>query len=543
MRHVLFVSVVGSVLGGSAGCAALHGLDEYTTADTLPPDAAIAADGGAPQPVTESGTPEIGCRSNRDCTDRTTSSAAPADGDAGGPVVCVKATGACVTLVTPDCPRVVGDYADDDAILVGTLVSDAEPGALEQAAVLAAEEINAAGGGLPPTVADGRARPLVVVGCNAGGDVLRAARHLVEALHVPAIVGPASAEAVVDVTQQVSAKGGTAIMTPTSLASTIANLADGDLTWRAIPSDAQRAKLVIEQLEDLETVLRTTRSLTSVKLAIVHPTNTIGLSARDAIRGKLILNGRFIDDAANAASVSIDAYQAGDAASEHAIATKYAVTFKPDMVFITAAEQVANVIVPLEQALTAARVVERPYYVLTDASKTRGLLDAVASTELPPDIRRRIRGVGVKPEAGSVPVLDAFRAAFATRYGSPPSGPEAAASYDAMYAFAYAIAATSATPLSGASVAHGLRTLEVGGAANVGAAGVTPNLHDLSAGRSVSLRGTFGLMHWDASGDIKGGTVEVWCVGTLAGAPAFGSSGLTMDVQTQVVGGAFVQCQ
>jgi branched-chain amino acid transport system substrate-binding protein len=521
MRHLPFLIVLGSLIGGSAGCAAIRGLDEYTTADRPPAsDVPGAVEAGAPLPLAESGTPQTGCHSTHECKQSV-------------PSVCVKATGKCEPLVSEDCPRVLGDYTNDGAVVLGTLLSNTDRSPLEQASFLAAEEINGSG-----------ARPLVLVGCNLAGDVLRATRHLAEDLRVPAIIGPTSGEEVIQVTQQISAKAGTLLMTPTSLALAISNLADDDLTWRSTPSDAQRAKLVIEQIKDLETLLRATRGLTMVKLGIVHPTDVLGISARDAISGKLILNGRFINDAANAANVSVDAYQPGNSAAQTAIATKYAATFKPDIVFITAVEEVESVIAPLKQALTVARAVARPYYVLTDTARTQQVLDTVAtSTALPSDIKRRMRGVGVKPDPSSAPVLQDFRTAFATRYGSPPSDAAAAVSYDATYAIAYSLAAMSKAPPSGASVAHGLRTLAVGSPVMVGKKGLGPVMSDLTSGKSVALRGTFGLMQWDTSGDITGGTIEVWCLGTVAGAPAFGSSGVTMDVQTQVVGGAFVQCQ
>jgi branched-chain amino acid transport system substrate-binding protein len=442
---------------------------------------------------------------------------------------------------------VSGDYANDDAILLGTLLreaGDASNAMLEQAALLAAEEINtaAAGGGLPKTSGDGGPRPLVVIGCDTSADARRPARHLVETLHVPAIVGPTSGEDVVDISQQISSKAGTLIMTPTSLASTISQLDDDDLTWRDVPSDAQRAKLVIEQMGELETVLRATRGLTSVKLGVVYRTDALGQSARESIAGKLIINGHFINDPQNAANVSLDPYEAADSSSQSGIATKYATTFRPDIVFLTAPEQIANVMVPLEQALTAARIVNHPYYVCTEAMKTQELLDATTSNGMPADIGRRIRGIGVKPDASSSPVLAGFDAAFTARYGQAPTA-AAAATYDAMYAIAYAIAATADMPLGGASVAHGLRALGVGTAYTVGATDVRQVVESLSAGTSVSLRGTYGPMQWDPRGDIAGGTVEVWCVGTTTRPAKFGNSGLTMDVGTQVVGGAFVQCQ
>jgi ABC-type branched-subunit amino acid transport system substrate-binding protein len=546
MRHVPFTILLGSLFAGSAGCALIQGLDEFTTADRAAAPAGTVADGAAgPAPQVEGSAPDAGCHSTRECVALATNGETPstsATSKASPPTVCVAATGKCESLVSEDCPRVYGDSTNDNAIVVGTLLSDSSASALEQASFLAVEEIDGNGGGVPSSAAGGAVRPLVVVGCNAGSDVLRATRHLAEVLHAPAIVGPISGEQVVEATQQISAKAGTLLMTPTSPAMAISKLSDGDLTWRATPSDAQRAKLVIEEIKDLETVLRATRGLTTVKLGIVSATDALGTSAREAISGKLILNGRFLNDAANAANVSLDAYPAGSASAQSAVATKYAATFRPDIVFVTAAEQIANVVVPLEQALTTARAPARPYYVLTDAARTSELLDAVATT-LPADIRRRIRGVGVKPDASSAPVLDDFRAAFAARYGAAPAESAAAVSYDAMYAIAYALAATPGQAPTGASVAHGLRTLAVGNPAVVGAKGLGPVMRDLSSGKSVSLRGTFGLMQWDTSGDITGGTVEVWCVGGGAGAPAFGGSGLTMDVQTQVVGGAFVQCQ
>lgn len=542
MRQTVLLLAISLASSVTAGCAAIHELDKYSFVESTPEIA--PNDDVTSTKSDDDGDKDPRCTSNRDCNEVAmrgggSSSEAPLAS------VCVRATGQCKPLLTTECPRVYGDPTNDDAIVLGTLLGG-DP-ALERAAVLATEEIQSlTNDGPPSTKGNGPLRPLVVVGCDTTGDVLRATRHLVEDLHVPAIVGPTDGDAVVDVTQQVSAKGGTLLMSPTAVISAISNLADEGLTWRSVPSDTQRAKLVIEQMKALETLLRSTRSLTTVKLGIVHATDAAGTSARDAISGKLILNGGFINDTANASNVSVDEHPPGDASALSAIATKYAGAFRPDIVFITAADQIAKFIVPLEQKLTAARAVYRPYYVCTETAKTEALLAAIDSGALPLDIKRRIRGIGVKPDTISAPVLAEFTSAFANRYGSAPAPTvtaAAAASYDATYAIAYAMAATPEMPVSGSRVAQGLRTLGVGDAATVGAKGVADVVRQLSARRSVALRGTLGPMQWDATGDIAGGSAEVWCVGTSNGAAAFGSSGLSMDVQTQVVGGAFVQCQ
>jgi branched-chain amino acid transport system substrate-binding protein len=532
MRRSLF-SIIFAL---STGCAAFYHLDDYRTGEPNPasPPPSQGSENAAPALPRPASSALIlpGCQRNADCTGlQIPDGWSPPD---GGPLpaVCIKAAGACAPLLTADCPRVSGDYSNDDAVLIGAILASKEDGAPEQAAVLAAEEISAAG-----------SRPVVVVGCGAPGDAVRSTQHLVDDLHVAAIVGPTVAEDVVNATQQVSSKGDALIMTPASTASALSRLADDDLTWRDLPSDDQRAKLVIEQITEIETVVRAVRGAAEVKLGIVYRGDAMGMSARDSISGKLVINGHFITDPANASNVSIDSYPAAsDKARQGNIATKYGTALKPDIVFITAPEQVANVVAPLEQALTAARAPYHPYYVCTDAAKTRAFLDAIAAGAFPPDIRRRVRGVGIRPDNDSAPILSAFEAAFTSRYGAPPTSSAAALSYDATYSVAYALAATSGSAARGARVAQGLRALAVGDAFAVGARQAADVLEVLATGRSVSLRGTFSQLQWDSSGDLAGGTVEVWCVGTGA-TPSFGSSGLTMDVRTQVVAGAFVQCQ
>jgi ABC-type branched-subunit amino acid transport system substrate-binding protein len=253
------------------------------------------------------------------------------------------------------------------------------------------------------------------------------------------------------------------------------------------------------------------------------------------------LNGRFLNDAFNVSFVSVDAtFNSGDTTTT-ALVNKYANTFRPDLVLITSREQVATLMIPLERALTAARVSLRPYYVCVDGVKTQSLLDAIQNGELPSDIKRRIRGVGPKPDVESESVLQGFLNAYTTRYGALDAPSAVAASYDAVYAMAAAIAASNKLAVNGASVADGLRQLSVGTPRAIGASDVEALLRSAASG-SISLRGTHTLMRWAPSGDVLGGTLEVWCIGGST-TSVFGSSGKAMDIQSQVIGGRFIQCQ
>ncbi len=541
MRYVRRSAAVAALFACS-GCALVHRLDDFTVASSsggvVDPETTAAP---APSDGVDSGGAE--CRATSDCASSASGPAfATLERTEATARVCVR--GRCQALLSEECARVHGDALADDAVLFGGIFSDANDDE-ERGARLAVDELASAslpaGAARGTPVARGSAeRPIALVACNATDRGLRAAEHLVAALHVPALLGPSSAEAVIELTQQVTVRE-SALLVTSSLASPITSLADDDLTWRSVPSDAQRAKLVIDQVNALEAVLRATRATTSIRFAVVRSADGLGTSTFDAIRGKLIVNGRFLTDPSNAANVSDDAYAPGDATGMAAVATRYASAFRPDVIYVTAPEQITNVVVPLERALTAARAVDKPFYVFAEACRTGALLDAIATT-LPADFRRRLRGVGVQAEAPSLPVLQAFRTSWASRYGGTPSL-RAAAAYDMIYALAFARASARGEALSGATLGRGLRRLGVGDPVAIGPAGARAALETLRAGGSVSPRGTTAKLTWDTAGDVASGTLEVWCVGTASGAPSFGGAGVSMDVSTQVVGGAFTQCQ
>lgn len=546
------------------GCASVFDLDRYSvgdSADAAPesskPDAPDARVDGAArsdgatssQDAGDGGgyaSPDAACTTNADCV--VNAMGASAD-DGGSATICVKATGQCAALQSVDCPGVYGDYSSDDAIIIGTYFATSGAAASmnlprQQAALLAAMEIDSpgAGGGLPPVTPQGGVRPLVVVQCDPSTDAMRTARHLVQDLHVPAIIGPDADQDVIDVTQNVSATDGTLLMTPSAQASTISTLSDSGLTMRDVPADDQRAALILDQLNQIQAMLLGPRG-PLLKLGIVYRDDVTGQSVLSSISGTLRFNGQPITAPVNATYVSVDHYDvASDVAAQTAIGVKYG-GFDPDIVLVTAPEQITNVVIPLEQSLTLSNTPKHPYYLFTEAAKVSALLSGIGQPNVPADFPSRLRGIGVTPDAASAQTFAAFDAAFTSAYGSNPGVPDMGTSYDAMYAIAYAIAATAGTPLSGPSIATGLSMLGSGTAVSVGAAQASAALQSLASGQSIALQGTFTAMQWAANGDIAGGTLEVWCVGTSSGAPAFASSGRTMDVGTQAPSGAYSPCQ
>src|SRR5262249_36533725 len=144
--------------------------------------------------------------------------------------------------------------------------------------------------------------------------------------------------------------GGTVVMTPTGVASSIADLTDNDLTWLMVPSDVQRAPLMIHENNDLEAQIKQGKNAPHVKLGVVYRNDALGIGTRTSL-DSLVFNGKPISDSVNLGqNVKISPYDPS-LADQSAIVSDY-VKFEPDiMVLAGTAEAVTKVMVPLEQKL------------------------------------------------------------------------------------------------------------------------------------------------------------------------------------------------
>jgi ABC-type branched-subunit amino acid transport system substrate-binding protein len=491
------------------------------------------------------------CSTNQQCTDAATQAAA--ETGAGGeanidgvvPAVCIMPEGRCQTLLSEDCDAITGDYLNDRAILIGSLFSTKGPQAAtniprQQAAALAVEQINDVGG-VPAGETSAEPRPLVLVSCDETTNLVRAAEHLVKDLGVPAIVGPNTSQDTLEVSAKVTVPNGTVVITPTAVASSITSLSDNDLTWLMVPSDVQRAPLMISQINSLETQLKEERQKDSVKLGIVFRDDALGVGTRTSLNG-LTLNGKGLTDPLNLGNnVEIDGYVA-TAADQQAIVEKY-LAFAPDIVVLAGtAEAVSKVMVPLEAQWQGQ---ERPIYMLIDSTKVPELITAVTNNQ---DLRRRVRGTGITPGPSGkdtpAEAYDGFKIDYDVRYqGSTSTISGMGPSHDAAYAIGLALAATKDEPVSGASIAAGLRKL-ASGPTKLTTLGTNllAAFQKLSAGEGITAVGSFGVLDWDSNGAVKGGVLEMWCIGGAPDKPVYQSSGLMFDIMSQQETGSYSQC-
>ena len=576
-------SAIALTLGMLAGCNSIVGLDKIEVVDSPTGTAGKAAGGRANSSAGaagdsnggsdsngggtdsnggtgnvidaqggEGGAPDLDeCKTNQECTDKFTSDAVGEGGAAPGVVAaaCIKKPhGHCVPLLSDDCDTITGDYTDDSAIFIGSLFSTKGPTAAtnlprQQSAALGVEEINNKGG-IPNGDTSANGRTLVMISCDESTNLVRAATHLVSDLQVPAIVGPNTSQDTLDVSTKVTVKGGTVVMSPTGVASSIADLSDNDLTWLMVPSDVQRAPLMIDQINTLETEIKAEdTSKTTVKLGVIYRDDALGQGTRAAL-SSLMLNGQSLSGTLNQnKAVQIDPYNGADA-NQNAIVMKYTTTFLPDIIVLAGtAEAITKVMQPIEAAWPPAT--PPPQYVLIDSTKVPELITAVTGND---SLRTRVRGTGITPGPSGTntpgDTFTQFQQNYSGRYpGSSTTISGMGPSHDAAFAIALALGATRTQEVSGASVAQGLRKL-AGGPTTVEATpeNILRAMQKLGAGEKVSAIGTFGMLDWDDNGAVQGGTLEIWCIGSSAGKPTYNSSGLTFDIMTQKKSGTYMAC-
>jgi hypothetical protein len=492
------------------------------------------------------------CTTHADCTQRLTEEVASATPILGR---CMKPEGKCVPLLTNQCARVTGDPLDEDSILLGSILTD-EFRHLDPA-VLAVEELDSAiaGRGIPRAGNRGKPRPLVMVSCTESAvDPLPAARHLIETLRVPGVIGPDIDENALHIVRELigSGSGDTALMSPTSLIDDLGALPDNHLMWRNVPSGSELAQLVLIAYVELERALRATKP--DLKLGIVYRDDAFGQNAIAQISGRAQFNGKPLSDPTNAAFVRIGKYARGDETAVSALLAQYQ-SDPPDMMLLLGGvESITRFMKPLELALgsTAGTGVAtgKPTYLLFESNKVTELLELVdpqKTAGVRPDLRNRLWGVGLAPTASAQPAYDGFRLAFSNRYGQNPEGTGMGPAYDAVYAFAAALAATATAPPSGASVAAGLTSMSSAatGAATlrVGRLDALQILGSFSSGSIPTVLGTFNELKWQANGDYVGGRAEMWCVSVTNGSPYFASAKVSMDLQTRMVTGTRMPCE
>jgi ABC-type branched-subunit amino acid transport system substrate-binding protein len=425
----------------------------------------------------------------------------------------------CQSLVTPDCPTVVGSYAGDDTVLIGAILPLAGAHASTGAALRDAITLGVAdfGGGLPPLRDGGLRRQVAVVFCDDEKSVAdRAAMHLLEDLDIGIFIGTGDSASTLDVVQhQISPKGGL-LMSPRATADLSAYMGNG-LLWRTAPSYALEADAIVALLQGtvapaLAATVDGGLDGGGPSVAIVHATDVESTE----------LDARISFDLPDGAFLDVNYGDPDDGTPDYSDAITAVGAASPDVIILLGSTQaVAKVLGGIETNWSPT-LMRRPQYILSSGLQVPELLTYVAGAAATyPTLPSRI--LGTAPGAGPTYTnLATFLVNYKDTFhdGTVPEIFGVAQAYDALYALTYAASVTRNSDLVGTDVRNALRLVLTppgdGGPAPTTVA-VDPNaipstLVALARGGVLALYGASGPLAFDTvTGDVVG-DIQVWCV-------------------------------
>lgn len=504
---------------------------------------------------------QVACKSATDCAgfDGTTCSGSfcvPVKGcatnaqcmGASATTVCRKVAGQgmCVELLSADCQTLHGDYLDDNAILFGAILpitgNDATTGKSNfNAITLAIDELKQQSNGLPPAPSGMGNRPLAVLGCSDQSDAMiaiRAAKHLAEDVHVPAIVGAAFSGVTIKVATTVTIPDGVLLFSPSATSVSITDLQDNGLVWRTSPSDVYQAQTVALLVEQLEQKVRGALNLMpgdKIKLAVLHKGDAYGNGLGKAVEKLLTINNAPVLDPANAGLYARTDY--GDPDDPKTDPLQYAKTVSdtiasaPHIVLdFGTNESITQIMEPIEKGWTESKY--RPRWVFADGGLINELWAFVGKNA---ELRGRIRGT--VPGTTNANFL-AFKGSYDGKYkdGTDPNVFGCAGAYDIAYLLAYSTVALGDQPITGANLVQGFSHL-VPPAKTTITAGSDPNVafSVLKSQGRFDFDGASGPLDFDLMTGEAPSDIQIWCLPIDAGGNAIAGqgSGLYFDAKQQ----------
>lgn len=495
--------------------------------------AGAPSEGGGP-PVSQAGeggvagaggTPSAAeCTTNADCI----------DANFGQPFVCQ--AGECISLLTKECPLVVGgqNLRAAEPIVFGAYAL--APDAISRSIVtrnldLVVSEFTSKVTGLRGGP-NGTRRTLAFVVCNSSfpdnspGTIdafTPSLHHLVDTLHVPGIVSGLQAKDLQSVFSQKLDASGTFVISPYEQDSELAALNDDGRLWHLLGATADIAPAFGPLLKRTETYLRRDESFLNLpspgaklRVAVV----AASVASETDVRDVLLELPELTD-------FEVKPFQVESALLSEAPDVSTLVgnlfDFAPNIIVALAGTEFIEGVFPLlENGNTWSSKTgqqQRPMYLLgsTMAPETWALYAAKRNENLGgwKSFFNRIAGVAYA-SATDPQLLQQYEDRLVAASGdlAEPSvvlGSESV--YDAAYLLIYAAAAAGEVPtLRGKDLATGMQRLVKGAPYNVGPMAISSILTALDNGEDIGLRLTLGEPDWNVARGTRNGLGSVYCL-------------------------------
>lgn len=481
-----------------------------------------------------------GCTSNKQCLD-----------DNGQlPYICKSPGQPCTALLSKDCSKIIGNQkslADDNVIILGHLTGYTGPekdyaNLTADGMQLATEEIATNAVGLP-VLSDGQRHPLVFLSCDSTANYLRAAKHLVEDVGVPAIIGPTdTSDQALSVAVKLAIPDDVMLMQPWSGSPQLETLQDNGLVWQINNSQTDDAVMFKDFVPYLENEIRTYESVTGqIRVAQVVRNQIEDEAVADLYDMIGVYNsGQTIAmnmDAGNFLRIDFDPTNV-----DWGSVVNQLLTFKPNIIIFEGRD------VDYVPGFLGAYEPNRPpgdynpYYVITVEAKGDRLGNYLhAHRNDMPNLAFHIFGTWSTLPADQSN-YNSFRIRYNARFNTDSPGfYNAPAGYDAVYLLAYAMMGAGHVPkLTGGAIASGMASLVGPGATiNVGPTSINSALSALAAGTKIDFEGTLSSYQYDLSTGVAPRRSVIFCEFDTPFEP---DSGLFYDPDTGQFGGSLLSC-
>ena len=440
----------------------------------------------------------------------------------GEPSRCRPRDGACVPILSEDCaPRFEpADARLDDTVWIGAMFPLKGPSAAAwgttsaDGADFARKEIADATRALEASSASKHVRRVALVMCDDATDPERAARHLVDDLGVPAILGFKSGQELVDLAGSLLVPSGVvsvATLTSSPLITRVPQSSDlPRMVWRTTyGTDAAAlatARIVTDILEP-----RVAAPGKEVRITVARSAAATNLWFAESFYRHLVLNGK-------SANANGDAYQeiatptlTASQSEIEALAERVVATH-PDLVVLTGNTKVTTPLVAAVEARSPKT--RRPIY--TVANDSAEPLAAFAGADA--DRRRRVFSITSASD-------DTTNARFVIRYNTTHAAQvtltfNPSSSYDAFYLLAYGTFALGDAPATGAAIARSFeRLVPPGRRVEVGPGQIFDALSDLGENRRIDLHGAAGPLDFDLANGESPVDFALLCLDVDASTP------------------------
>lgn len=516
---------LGVALGGAAGCMIVLPLDDLPGAGGKSAGDAGAggkhASAGAGSGATSfggaagdagagpvAGTPSTGdqCVTNAECVRR----------GASEPYRCRPSDHTCVALKSDACPLAYGDAANPNAVYFGAFatlnLSALEDNSIVWSHLLAFDELSGDKVGGLPAGADGIRRALVMIVCDNTDDLVEPAlSHLVEDVQVPAVIATLKPGDLRRGFEKYRAEHDVFYLSPVPVTSTVVNEQDDDLVWSLLGQPSDLAPTYTELLKLAEKKLRVDRETPEaeqLKVALVTTKDAFDTDLYEAVEPLLRFNGGkpALDNGSNYLPIKLDPEDPQlDAIAESIV------DFGPDVILSAASELFSmdhGLLEAVEQQWAGTQDKPRPFYVLSpynagDLNRVIQWMNDSIKFELEADPQQRFVGVSV---AGARDATLQNKYALRLRGRFKNAYHDTANYYDSSYFLAYAMHAAGPPdmPLTGSSIAAGMRRLLSGKDYAIGPGGIDATFDALSiAGSTVHVASTLGPPDFDAKTGVR----------------------------------------